>query len=165
MIISCPTCSKRFQYDETRFAGVRTKHLKCTQCGVIFEIINPSFIDIEKSNPPPLPEPDLTDQQDNGDVSIVFLTGPNSSKAKKLLNSTTIIGRDEGDIITMDPETSRRHAMIEIMGDGSVWLQDLGSTNGTYIDGRSITNRIRLVNRQEFSCGKSAFMVLFDVQK
>jgi len=169
MIVSCPTCLKRFQYDETRFAGVRSKHLKCTKCNVIFEVLNPSFIDVEDVEknpppPPPLPEPALPEPQSGGQISLAFLTGPKSSKTKKLLNSITIIGRDDGDIITMDPETSRRHAMIEIMSDGSVWLQDLGSTNGTYADGRAITGRIQLTNRQEFSCGKSAFMLLFDGQ-
>jgi pSer/pThr/pTyr-binding forkhead associated (FHA) protein len=62
----------------------------------------------------------------------------------------------------MDPETSRRHAMIEIMDDGTVWLSDLGSTNGTVTNGAPITVKSRLIDRQEFSCGKSAFMLLID---
>jgi NAD-dependent SIR2 family protein deacetylase len=164
MIVTCPTCSKRFQYDETRFADVRSKHFKCTKCSAIFDILNPSFVNIEECNPLPS-EPVLDDTQNKSGVSLVFLTGPKSSRAKKLMNPITVIGRNDGDIITMDPETSKRHAMIEIMGDGSVWLQDLDSTNGTYTNGRAVTGRIQLMNRQEFSCGKSAFMLLFDIQQ
>jgi pSer/pThr/pTyr-binding forkhead associated (FHA) protein len=80
----------------------------------------------------------------------------------ELTNPQTVIGRDEGDIMTMDPETSRLHAMIEIMCDGTVWLSDLGSTNGTVTNGVPVTDKAQLEDRQEFSCGKSAFMLLLD---
>jgi pSer/pThr/pTyr-binding forkhead associated (FHA) protein len=82
--------------------------------------------------------------------------------AIELASSRTIIGRDEGDIMTMDPETSKRHAMIEIMNDGTVWITDLGSTNGTIIDGLPIASTAQLHDRQEFTCGKSAFMIMID---
>ena len=161
MIITCPACLMRFQYDETRFVGVPSKHFKCTKCGAIFDVPNPSFLSAEKVEPPP-PEPALINAPKQNGVRLVFLTGPKSSTALELLNPRTIIGRDEGDIMTMDPETSKRHAMIEIMSNGSVWLQDIGSTNGTYTNGQAVTSRIQLVNRQEFSCGKSAFMLLLN---
>jgi hypothetical protein len=95
-------------------------------------------------------------------VSLAFLTGPKSSSAIDLANSRTVIGREEGDIMTMDPETSKRHAMIEIMNDGAVWITDLGSTNGTIIDGLPIISTAQLKNRQEFTCGKSTFMIVID---
>jgi pSer/pThr/pTyr-binding forkhead associated (FHA) protein len=63
-------------------------------------------------------------------------------------------------VITRDPETSRRHAAIDIHADGTVWLTDLGSTNGTFVDGVQIFGTIQLVDRQEFTCGKSTFMLL-----
>jgi pSer/pThr/pTyr-binding forkhead associated (FHA) protein len=84
--------------------------------------------------------------------------------AIELINPVTIIGRDEGEVTTMDPETSKRHAMIEIMSDGSVWIEDLGSTNGTFTEGQAVTNRVQLKNRQEFTCGNSAFMILTNAQ-
>jgi pSer/pThr/pTyr-binding forkhead associated (FHA) protein len=95
-------------------------------------------------------------------ISLAFLTGPKTSTAIDLVSSKTVIGRDEGDIITKDPETSKRHALLEIMNDGSVWLQDLDSTNGTFTRGNRIDSKIMLENRQEFSCGNSTFMLLID---
>jgi hypothetical protein len=95
-------------------------------------------------------------------ASLTFLTGPKSSSVVVLTNSRTVIGRDEGDIMTMDPETSRRHAMIEITNDGTVWITDLGSTNGTMVDGLPIASTAQLCDRQEFTCGKSTFMILID---
>jgi pSer/pThr/pTyr-binding forkhead associated (FHA) protein len=71
-----------------------------------------------------------------------------------------VIGREEGDVIINDPETSRKHARIEIHSDGSAWLTDLDSTNGTYTGGTLIAGPTQLSDRQEFSCGKSTFMLL-----
>jgi pSer/pThr/pTyr-binding forkhead associated (FHA) protein len=92
--------------------------------------------------------------------SLAYLSGPKASTVKVLEKPQTLIGREDGDIITKDPETSRRHSLIEIHSDGTVWLTDLGSTNGTYVDGIQIFGTIQIANRQEFTCGKSTFMLL-----
>jgi hypothetical protein len=92
--------------------------------------------------------------------SLAFLTGPHASTARTLVTPVTIIGREEGDVIINDPETSRRHARIEIHSDGTAWLIDLGSTNGTFTGGKSIDAPTQLQDRQEFTCGKSTFMLL-----
>jgi pSer/pThr/pTyr-binding forkhead associated (FHA) protein len=92
--------------------------------------------------------------------SLAFLTGPQASTVRVLTSAVTIIGREEGDVIINDPETSRRHARIEIHGDGSAWLSDLGSTNGTVTNDKVIDGPTQLSDRQEFSCGKSMFMLL-----
>jgi pSer/pThr/pTyr-binding forkhead associated (FHA) protein len=92
--------------------------------------------------------------------SLAFLTGPQASTARLLDLPTTIIGREEGDVIINDPETSRRHARLDIHPDGTVWLSDLASTNGTSLQGTPITEPTQIMDRQEFSCGRSTFMLL-----
>jgi len=47
-----------------------------------------------------------------------------------------VVGR-EGDIMLPDPKVSRRHAQI-VYDDGTMTLEDLGSTNGTEINGEKI---------------------------
>ncbi len=42
------------------------------------------------------------------------------------------------DVVVRDPTVSRLHAEIEPRDDG-VWLRDLGSKNGTYVDGLLVT--------------------------
>ena len=59
-----------------------------------------------------------------------------------------------------DAEISRRHACLEIHPDGTAWLSDLGSTNGTFLDSKPVTEPTKLIDRQEFSCGRSTFMLL-----
>jgi pSer/pThr/pTyr-binding forkhead associated (FHA) protein len=52
-----------------------------------------------------------------------------------LSKDETVIGRESGDIVfTNDPFMSRRHmAITRDAAASSFWLQDLGSSNGTYI--------------------------------
>lgn len=56
-----------------------------------------------------------------------------------LLDALNVIGRtpDSG-IIVEDPRVSRRHAVIRQQEDG-YWFVDLGSTNGSYINGKRVT--------------------------
>ena len=92
--------------------------------------------------------------------TLAFLTGPHASTVQVLEQPQTIIGREEGDVITRDPETSRRHALVEIHKDGTVWISDQQSTNGTLVNGERITGAVQLVSQQEFTCGNSTFMLL-----
>jgi len=50
--------------------------------------------------------------------------------------ASTVVGRDAGSGIRLDRDefASARHARIEPRQDG-VWVNDLGSTNGTYVNG------------------------------
>jgi predicted Zn finger-like uncharacterized protein len=41
MIVSCPSCSAKYQYDESRFGDSPSKKLKCSKCGVVFEVSRP----------------------------------------------------------------------------------------------------------------------------
>jgi predicted Zn finger-like uncharacterized protein len=92
--------------------------------------------------------------------SLAFLSGPQASSVQVLETPRVLIGREEGDVITQDPETSRRHALLEIHRDGTVWISDQQSTNGTLVNGERITGAVQLSSQQEFTCGNSTFMLL-----
>ncbi len=54
------------------------------------------------------------------------------------LKETTIIGRNrQCDIVIPSPEVSRRHVQLDVI-NGRLHLTDLGSTNGTYINGERV---------------------------
>lgn len=97
--------------------------------------------------------------------SLAFLSGPNASTVRPINAVTTVIGREEGDVITGDPECSRRHCELVIHSDATVWLRDLGSTNGTFVDGVQIFGTLQLHDRMEFMCGRSNFMMLIRSQE
>jgi adenylate cyclase len=63
------------------------------------------------------------------------------------LNGTCSIGRaPDNSIPIADKEVSRRHAIIQAQGEREFWLVDLGSANGTYVNGRRISQSVRLHN-------------------
>jgi hypothetical protein len=62
------------------------------------------------------------------------------------LNSAPVtVGRGgQNDLVlTGDEFASARHARIEVRGDGA-WVQDLESTNGTFVNGTRVTGAQRL---------------------
>jgi FHA domain-containing protein len=66
----------------------------------------------------------------------------------------SVLGRSRDvDVQIEDPNISRRHA--EIVQEGSTyWLVDLGSTNGTEVDGRRV-QRARLDDGSRFTVGET----------
>ncbi|MFO1482814.1 MAG: adenylate/guanylate cyclase domain-containing protein [Verrucomicrobiaceae bacterium] len=63
------------------------------------------------------------------------------------LTGTCTIGRAPTNSLQLDDnEVSRRHAIIQAQGEREFWLVDLGSANGTYVNGRRISQSVRLHN-------------------
>ena len=58
------------------------------------------------------------------------------------LKVRTTIGRgSECDLVLDEPEMSRQHACIESTGSG-IYLRDLGSSNGTYVNGIAVRDAV-----------------------
>ena len=75
---------------------------------------------------------------DEGVGLVGSLLTPDGERVR-LGSETAVIGRLEGCAVTLDDaKVSRRHAEIRPAGDG-YRLIDLGSTNGTEVNGRSVT--------------------------
>jgi hypothetical protein len=55
-----------------------------------------------------------------------------------------VIGREGCDVVLADPEVSRRHAAVRAFGDGGVAIEDLGSTNGTFVNERRVEGVVAL---------------------
>jgi predicted component of type VI protein secretion system len=69
---------------------------------------------------------------------LVMHTGPNQGKVAPLEKDELFIGRDlSNDIVINDAEVSRRHARLVLQAGGYV-LEDLGSTNGTSVNGQRL---------------------------
>jgi len=78
-----------------------------------------------------------------------------------LLAAITILGRDNSaDVILDDPGISRQHTEIRVTSDGPhliANIRDLGSTNGTFVNGERITSQ-RLNDGDRVSLGRTALI-------
>jgi pSer/pThr/pTyr-binding forkhead associated (FHA) protein len=70
---------------------------------------------------------------------LVIRSGPNVGKVFPLEAAEISIGRDNSNMVAInDAEVSRKHAKMELRGTAYV-ITDLGSTNGTFINGTRVT--------------------------
>jgi predicted Zn finger-like uncharacterized protein len=90
--------------------------------------------------------------------SLAVIQGAATGQIFPISKTRTLIGRSGADINLDDPEASRQHAALEILGDVAV-LRDLGSTNGTWIDLDRIEQH-QLANQQEFRIGSHVLMFI-----
>ncbi len=68
------------------------------------------------------------------------------STGEKIIRDLSVgvltIGRDpKNDLVIDHPSVSAEHALLEISTDGTVQLKDLNSTNGTWVNGKSINSQ------------------------
>jgi len=82
-----------------------------------------------------------------------------SGREHPLRPGTNVIGR-EGDILTTDSRISRRHAQISNT-NGTLEVEDLGSTNGTKVDGQPLSpgTRKTLNGGEKISLGGFEFQL------
>jgi pSer/pThr/pTyr-binding forkhead associated (FHA) protein len=70
--------------------------------------------------------------------------GPNKGRKYELRGPLSNVGRgSHNDVVIVDSSVSDQHAKI-IRRDGSWYLQDAGSTNGSYVGGKRIEGEVRL---------------------
>jgi len=75
---------------------------------------------------------------------LVMRAGPHPGKAYSLSKSEIRIGRDpKNDITIDDKEISRYHARLVLQGEAYV-IEDVGSTNGTFVNGERLTGPVSL---------------------
>ncbi len=76
------------------------------------------------------------------------------------LHQQALIGRDfKADINLYDGQVSRRHAMVLVESDGVV-VRDLGSANGTSVNGRRIGGTVMLKPGDLVTVGASSWKLV-----
>jgi dipeptidyl aminopeptidase/acylaminoacyl peptidase len=72
---------------------------------------------------------------------LTFEAGPFAGRIIALPDQMVSIGRaPDNDVVVGDPATSGHHGRIEVR-NGSFWISDLGSTNGTQVNGEPVIER------------------------
>jgi len=69
------------------------------------------------------------------------------------------IGRAPGNqLVLADEKASRKHALIHRQGEHEYWLVDLGSSNGSYVDGRRVSQPMALRDGSVIRIGASTLL-------
>lgn len=117
--------------------------------------------------------PPLNDRRSNGaqrysrgsasrtpvhDWTLSAETGPLAGLSFSITRSL-VMGRSlNSDIAVVSPHVSRQHARLELEGD-ILTIEDLGSANGTLVNGRPLTSRCTLYNKDEIRFHDIVFRV------
>jgi len=90
---------------------------------------------------------------------LVVRRGPNPNQTFDLIQEKIIIGRSSGNEIAItDPEISRKHAQL-IRQDAGYALEDLGSTNGSFINDRRVVGLTPLHHGDVIDLGEAISLV------
>lgn len=82
---------------------------------------------------------DVREPEVRREPRIVFRTGPSRGKVLVVDRDRISLGRgDESDVVIRDGIVSSLHAIIGRRPDGTFWLRDAGSKNGTFLNGTRI---------------------------
>lgn len=74
-------------------------------------------------------------------AELIIESGPDAGHTHSAGDHALRMGRSpDNDVILRDPATSGHHARLERRGD-QYWVVDLGSTNGTFVNGESIQEK------------------------
>ena len=90
---------------------------------------------------------------------LIMRSGPTPGAAFTLEGDQITIGRDSvNEVVINDAEISRRHARLTFQG-GKYVLEDLGSTNGTFVNGQRLAGPRVLKAGEVVSFGEQIVMV------
>jgi hypothetical protein len=77
-------------------------------------------------------------------TKLIVATGKSAGRAISVKRDKLLIGRaEECDVRPLSEDVSRRHCAIHV-GPEEVWVEDLGSRNGTFVNGQRITEKTKV---------------------
>ncbi|MGG7178224.1 FHA domain-containing protein [Clostridium paraputrificum] len=102
-----------------------------------------------------------TSKKTHGLEVLEAVEGTNIKKGSVIpVRSTITVGRkDDNSIVLSDQHVSGNHARL-VIKNNILYIEDLNSTNGTFVNGNRITGRVKLFGNDEIKIGTTNFKVL-----
>jgi len=176
MIVTCTECGRRYNFDAKRLGDRASATVRCSNCKASMTVSaqdppeavpaqetpgdRTTRLDVDASLLPAhasVPEGGLQ-LLPGRRLSLAVLQGKDTGRIFKVERASVVIGRGESEISLDDPEVSRQHARLEVHG-ASVFVRDLGSTNGVFVDEVKVAEA-ELVNHSEFRVGGTHLMLI-----
>ena len=112
----------------------------------------------------PVPAPDSDATNAGPPFSLEITAGPDKNTQKRIRGGRMIIGRGDGcDLQLLDASVSRRHVELVSSGSGVV-LRDLGSGNGTKVNGKKVPEAT-LVHGDKIAIGQTVIQIIDELKK
>ncbi|MEW2266555.1 FHA domain-containing protein [Streptomyces sp. NPDC047853] len=107
-------------------------------------------------------EPDPHTEPADVPAQLHVVAGPDAGGVHLLHGGQVRLGRSaEADVALDDPDVSRMHCAVTVAADGRVSVADLGSTNGTTLDGTRVGDRpVRFAPGALLRVGESALRLV-----
>ena len=119
----CPSCDSEILVEQTT----------CPSCGLAIET-DPTVIYTPMSGHPGLTPDQAADLEGVDGYALVVERGPRAGMTFVLHPGTTTVGRHPQSDIFLDDITVSRHHCRFLVDDGTLAVEDSGSTNGTYVN-------------------------------
>ncbi len=100
---------------------------------------------------------------DSSSLLLKVIAGPNAGAEISIQkNRSYIIGKDPNscDIVFQDVSVSTNHARLSVKEKGEIELEDLGSKNGTFVDGKPLEGRKDITPQNLIQMGTTTFLVI-----
>jgi two-component system NtrC family sensor kinase len=94
-------------------------------------------------------------------LTLLILQGPDKGRRFELPDAPALLGRESRQLPLTDQTVSRRHAEL-LPNEGEWLLKDLGSANGSYINGARVDNRKTLKLGDQIRIGRT--LMVFGAQ-
>jgi hypothetical protein len=90
---------------------------------------------------------------------VVFVRSESQQGREFEVNDVVVLGRsDETDVVLDDPYASEFHMRL-VSQENGIMLHDLGSTNGTYVNGRRVSAPTELKRGDTIQVGKTVMEI------
>ena len=165
MIISCPNCKAKYNVPEEKIQG--KAKLKCSRCYNIFALGKVDEDSASKKDTAKIMQKNVGDSlwtnenlilPEDKKISLAIIKGARAGYIYHIEKPYVLIGRGKVDLIIPDKEISRKHLAIEIRDD-KIFLRDLGSTNGTFINDKKVSIT-EIKDQSEFKVGQTTLMLI-----
>jgi pSer/pThr/pTyr-binding forkhead associated (FHA) protein len=148
--------------------------------------IGPAVLEVEapaaKAPPPPRPAPPPRDPGGHGTVLVgaldaksalvdmamfqasggkLVVAAQDGRRTVPIAKMESVVGREGGEIPIPHPSVSKEHARITFQG-GKFTVEDLGSSNGTFVDGTRVDGRAAIPSQSTVTFGTVACLLVYE---
>ena len=146
MNVQCHACGKVHPLADDVFGNQEVYWLSCAACGQAIRVVSPKLRTLRMETTARVASPITAELSPEGrelrlpegqQLSLKMVEGEGKGTVFPVSKARMLIGRGNADITLNDSTASRLHCAVEV-SDQEVFLRDLGSSNGTFVNDQPV---------------------------